>query len=249
MFTVVLHHLSPDGKNAGVEFPDRELKAVIPEKLHALIAALAALAPRDNGRATPELRIAAEHGRFVVQVAEGQLRFNSWTTRVGGFDLTAEQIFGIITGIEEPEKGGGSTAAVGPRQRARWWRLGFLVLAIAGSNAVTAWMLLRPTPNPFLPEYRLLEAAPAERLLNSVVGDYETGTIEGDRRLHLTKDGRIHWEKLGPGGVLLEPADLTFKAAESRGHPALLTNVDALIDVADGGSLVFYGDTYRRRLK
>ena len=225
------------------------MKAVSPEKLHGLIGALAALAPRDHGRATPELRITADHGRFVVQVAEGQLRFNSWTSRVGGFDLTAEQIFALITGTEEtPERGGPQAGGRSLRQK-RWWRFGLLILAIAGSNVVTAWMLLRPPSNPFLPEYRLLEPSPAERLMGSVAGDYETGTAEGDRRLRIARDGRIHWEKIGPGGTVVEPADMTSKAAESRGHPALLTNVDALIDVIEGGSLMFYGDTYRRKLK
>lgn len=42
---------------------------------------------------------------------------------------------------------------------------------------------------------------------------------------------------------------MTSKAAESRGHPALLTNVDALIDVAEGRSLMFDSDTYRRKMK
>lgn len=54
-FTVTLHHLSPGAKQAGAALPDVELTDVTAKNLHALIRALAALAPTDLGTASPEL--------------------------------------------------------------------------------------------------------------------------------------------------------------------------------------------------
>ena len=244
VFTITLHHLSPEAKAAGLQYPDVELASVTAEKLHVLIDAMAALVGRDNGGATPELRITAPHGRFTVQVAGGQLRFNSWKTRVGGFDLTAGQIFAIVAGIEDD----GSGSAAASEGRSRWLKLTLLVILIVVSNAVTVWMLTRPPPNPFLPDYKLLAPEPANRLLSDVAGNYQTGTREGARGLKIMADGRIHWIKFGLKGAIVEESDLTAKAAASAGRPALFTNGDALVEIVDASTLKFYGDTYRRKL-
>ena len=49
-------------------------------------------------------------------------------------------------------------------------------------------------------------------------------------------------------GAIVEESDLTAKAAESGGRPALFTTGDALVEIVDASTLKFYGDTYRRKL-
>lgn len=248
MFTVTLHHLAPDAKQAGAHHADLELRDVGAQRLHDLIAALGALVGQNNGAAMPELRITAPHGRFVVQVAEGQLRFNSWTTRVGGFDLNAEQIFAVIAGLDEAAPAPRTAPGGAGGKRSPWLWVALLAGVILGSNAVTAWMLVRTPPNPFLPAHVLLAAEPAERVLTEAAGDYRTGAAEGDRGLKIARDGRLHWVKFGAGGKVIEESDLTSRAVQSRGHPALLTSGDALVEVLDGSIVMFYGDTYRRKV-
>lgn len=248
MFTVTLHHLAPDGKKAGVQYVDAELRDVPEGRLHALLASLAALAGEPHGAARPEVRITAPHGQFVVQIADGQLHFNSWTLRAGGCDLTAEQIFAAIVGLDEAQPDAAAGAGAGRGKRSRWLRVGVLAGLILGSNAVTAWMFLRTPPNPFLPDYTLLVAEPAERVLADLAGDYRTGSAEGDRGLKIARDGRIHWMKFAEGGGSTEESDLTAKAVQSRGRPALLTSDYALIEILDGSTVKFYGDTYRRKV-
>ena len=99
-FTVTLHHLTPDAKRAGVDLPDTDLPPVTEKKLRELIRALAAVASQDTGIAAPELRVGAPQGKFIVQVAQGRLRINSWDIKVGGADFSPDQIFGLITGVE-----------------------------------------------------------------------------------------------------------------------------------------------------
>mgnify|MGYP001550304851 CR=1 FL=1 len=251
LFTVTLHHLSPDVKRVGVEYPDGELSQVTEKRLRELIASLAAVGAREHKPASPELRIAAPHGRFVIQVVEGRLRFNSWTIRVGGASLTPDQIFAIVTGTDDPAAAArAADAFMQPAKRSSWGKIALIGALILGTNGTTAWMLLRPPPpNPFLPEYKLLEAQPAERLLTDAAGEYLTGTGEGHRGMRLTRDGRLHSVKFGPQGTVVEESDLTVKAAQSKGRPALFTSNEAVIEIIDPSTLVLFGDTYRRKVQ
>lgn len=245
MFTVTLHHLAPDAKKAGSEFPDLELPDLKGEKLRGLIASLAKVAKQNHGSASPELRIAAPSGKFVVRALSGGLRFTSWTTRVGGADLTPDQIFDFIAGTGDAVAEAGTSDS---SARARWMKVVLLAVLIAGSNAVTAWMLMRPPPNPFVPDYQLLPAEPAGRLLADVAGDYQTGTAEGDRRLRILRDGRVNWAKFGLQKSIAEEENFTVQSAHSGGKPALFTSTGALIEIVDGSTLKLYGDTYRRTM-
>jgi len=64
--------------------------------------------------------------------------------------------------------------------------------------------------------------------------------------LTITKDGRVHWLLLGPGGAIVEDNEVAVQAVQSRGRPALLADERALIEIADAASLTFYNETYRR---
>ena len=182
-FTVTLHHLAAGAKQADAALPDVTLTEVRAKTLHALIRSLGTLAPTNLGKASPELRVIAPHGQFVVQVAEGQLRINSWTIRVGGSALSPDQIFALITGAEAVADAAGIELAGSAPKRSRGAMVALLAVLILGSNALTAWFLTRPAPNPFLPDYAPLAKEPAERLIADIAGDYQSGTREGARAL------------------------------------------------------------------
>ena len=248
-FTVTLHHLAPGAKQAGAALPDIGLTDVTAKNLHALIRALAALAPTNLGTASPELRVVAPHGQFVVQVAEGRLRINSWTIRVGGSVLSPDQIFALITGTEAVAGAAGVDLGSGVPKRSRGVILAVLAVLILGTNGFTAWWLTRPPPNsPFLPDYAPLAKEPAARLMADVAGDYQTGTNAGARALKISKDGNVHWLRFGPNVTIAEDTEVAVQPVQSHGKPALLADERALIEVADGASLVFYNETYRRKV-
>jgi len=249
MFTVTLHHLSPEAKKAGAEHADLQLSDVGEDQLHRLIDAFGKCATQAGIDAKPELRVDAPHGRFVVQAIQGKLRFNSWTVRVGGADLSPEQIFAIITGSEDPRS---PTVAVESfmrdAKRVRRRRLALLAALVLGTNATTAWLALRPPPpNPMLPAYQLLGSAPAERVLTQVAGEYVSGTTAGARGLTIARDGRVRWATFGPDLTVAESSDLKAHAVESSGRPALLAGGLGLIEIPDAASVVFFNETYRRK--
>ena len=123
--------------------------------------------------------------------------------------------------------------------------LASLVVAIVAVNAFTLWFLTRP-PRTALPKLTALDPVPAERLLTSVAGVYETGAAPGDRRLEIRKEGEAHRFRFGPNRTPTKPQTFTVQAVSAAGQPALVTNNRSLIAIKDPGSVVLFGDTYRR---
>ena len=247
-FNVTLHHLAPGAKQADATLPDAELLGLTDKKLRELIRALAGLASTNLGAASPELRVVAPHGQFVVKVSEGRLRINSWTIKVGGSDLSPDQIFALITGAEAVAEAAGIAVDVGGPKRSRGGKIALLAALILGTNAVTAWMLTRPPPPPpLLPEFVPLAKEPADRFVAEIAGDYQTGLNEGARGLKVAKDGRVHWVRFGPGGAVAEDTELAVRPVQANGKPGLLADERTVIEADATGSLVFYNEIYRRK--
>jgi hypothetical protein len=246
MFTVTLHHLAPGAKKAGAAYPDTEVPEVTEKKLRQLVRALASLAPAEHGAASPELRVVSAHGHFIVQISQGRLRINSWTMCLGGSDLTPDQIFNLITGAEAVA--GAAAEVDSARSRgSRMKLIALLAAVVLGTNAVTAWMLLRTPPNPFLPEFTPLAKEAAARLLDGVAGEYQSGTAAGNRALVIAVTGRARWRTFGPNQTVAEESDVVLQPVHSRGKSALLADGQALVEIADAASIVFYNETYRRK--
>jgi hypothetical protein len=249
-FTVILHHLAPDVKQAGTQFADAELTEVKPRHLRKLLEALAVLAPTVKPPVVPSLRISGPHGQFLVQVAAGQVRVTSWSTQAGAENLTPDRILALIMGAEVEEKPVAAANAGIFDRLPRSGKIALLAVAILGSNAVTAWMMTRPPPalpESILPAHRPIDAERAKRVLAEFAGDYAMGNSPGDRALTIGRDGKIRWVTLGAGGVVTEEHAIQAESAESRGHAVLVTDNFGMIEMKDAISVVYFGDTYRRK--
>ena len=248
-FDVTLHHLALDAKRADAAAPDSARPGLDEKKLRELIRALAALAPTNLGAAAPELRVTAPRGRFVVQIAQGRLRINSWSIKVGGADLSPEQVFAVIAGTEFEEDIPVDRDDHGGRKRGRGVKIALLAVLIVSLNGITAWMLFRPSnlPPPLLPDCLPLAAESAARFLKGLAGEYQNGTAAGARALKISADGSVHWLVLGPGGAVAEETTIVVQPVQVHGQPALLADGRALIEAPDAASLVFYRETYRRK--
>jgi hypothetical protein len=250
-FTVGLKHLAPDGRKAGVEFNETERTGVEARELRQLLRAAEALAPSVSYPLVPEIRISAPTGRSVVQLKDGRLNFISWSSATSrGGNPTADQIVAIISGeeVEDDAHPAGSAAPTtgGRSNKANRWLIGGLCgIIIIGANAYTVFNYRKP-PGNLLPEYRLLDAEPGKRLLESLAGSYETGSAVGDRRLEITTDGKIVWIKFGTDRTIAEKREYTAQAASTGGFDALFTSRKSIIKVRDRASLVLFGDTYVR---
>ena len=251
MFGVGFKQLAPDAKNAGVEYRETERQDVSGKELRALLRSVAELAPHVAYPLTPELRILAPSGRFVVQLRDGRLHFVSWSSaKSRGGNPTADQIFAIITG-QEVEDDATPVAAAGKgggdRSGGAWrWVAGtVLLVAFLGINIYSVWNYRKP-PGNLLPPFKILEPGPAKRTLEKMVGNYETGEAPGDRRLEIKKDGRAAWIKFGSDRAAVERREFTVQGAQTGGQDAFFTSRKSLIKVKDNSSVLLFGDLYLR---
>lgn len=250
-YAIVLRHLAADVKTAGAALPDVKMEGVSPKKLRSMLDALATLAPKVSYPAMPELRITAPEGMFVVKANGGQLELVSWSaSRPAGGALTAAQIMAAITGegveADGPSTGhrsSGSNAAAARGKNVMMMTV--LIIAIVGVNAFTVWFVTKPKKT-LLPKYAVLAPEPAERLLTTVAGIYETGGNPGDRQLKITKAGEAEWVKFGPERATRDRKQFKVTAAQAGGNPALVTSRRAMIEIKDPLTVVMYGDSYRR---
>ncbi len=248
LFAVTLRQLSGDLKKAGYAYPEIPLGKVPASRLLKLLKSAEALAPQVAYPATPEIRVEAPTGQFLVQFKDGRLKLVSWGKDAAGGLLSAEQIATVIVGEGEeirPEPSARSSAGTPSRLR-HYITMTLLGAGILGTNAFTFWVLTRP-PKSLLPKYRLLDREPAERLLASAAGEYITGEKPGDRRLQIRRDGVALWGKLGPNRAVTKETNFTVKGAETSGQPALLTSRKTLITIKDPQTVVLHGDTYQRK--
>jgi hypothetical protein len=249
LFLVTLRHLSADGKKFGAELPNVQLNYLSTKQLRTLLAAVADIAPTVAYPAEPEVRVEGPAGKYVIQVKAGRLNLVSWSSTQKYGALTTEQVFAAVTG-EEPIEGARQDRVASAKAPApAGWRhkvtMVLLGAAIVGVNCFTLWFITRP-PRSLLPKYRLLEPAPAERLLGEVAGTYETGKSPGDRHLQIQKNGEAERFKYGPEGAVKDKQVFTVAAAEVSGKPSLLTSRKSMISIKDPLSVVLYGDTYVR---
>lgn len=252
-FAVVLKQLAPDARKAGLEFKDATLE-VSSKDLRTLLRSAETLAPSVSYPLTPELRVTAPSGRFVVQLKDGRLHFISWSSaKSRGGNPTADQIHAIIVGEEvqddtTPVAVSATEAGTSSSKAGRWLLIAGLAVVIVGVNLYSIWNYRKP-PGKLLPPFRLLQQEPEKRLLESVAGQYETGAGPGDRRLEIAQDGRVVWFKFGPNRAPTDRKEFTAQGAESEGQPALFTSRNAIIKVKDTTSVLLFGDTYNRVLQ
>jgi hypothetical protein len=255
-YSVILHHLSPDAKQAGAALPDHVVADATIEKLEVLLRNLAKLAEhhKDAPGVTPEIRIQTAREELQVRAEKGQLRFDSWDTKVGGLHMTADEIIAMLGGKKIDQ------AAIARRTAASRGRTGggggmprgakvaILAAVIVAANAASVWMIFFQKPRDLLPRHELLSDDETNRLLKNMAGEYETGATQGDRRLVIAADGTLQIATYGDKKKVLEENILNSHGAKVEGIPALITiNPAAVMEIKNSNTVILFGDTYRRR--
>jgi hypothetical protein len=262
VYSLILHHLSPDAKAAGLAYPDEQLLAVSLDQLRELLNSLRDVAARMSPYepSAPEIRIKTERDTYIIRTRYRQLCLVGWEQALRGEEHTVAYIVSKLTGTAEPsrpasrEERPATTASVPlPAKSAetdaipRSVKIGVLTFLIIALNATAVWLLLRPPARP-VHELALLSEFESRALLTKVAGEYETGGREGDRRLVIDSDGTLHLGKYGPNRGVASEDKRTARGALSDGRAVLVTNDPYIVAIKDSNHVVLYGNTYARRI-
>ena len=264
VYSVTLHHLSPDAKVSGLDYPDEQLLAVNIDQLRDLLYALVEVSSRLTiyEPATPEIRIKTDRDVFVVRPRYRRLCFVGWESILRGEDHSVAYILTTITGTAEPVK-----AVVAPKPERpstlsstlsnppaaeggvpEWIKITVMTVLSIGFISTAVWMMMRPPEN-LAPKFELLGDFESQSLLTQAAGEYETGTQEGDRRLVVDSDGTLHLAKFGPKHSITDESTHASRGAVSEGRKALVTSDPYVVTIKDVDHLVLYGNIYKRHIR
>jgi hypothetical protein len=106
IYNVMLHHLSPDAKSAGVNYVNEPLMGVNAAQLRTLLQGLSEVAARLTiyEPATPEIRIKTERSAFVVRTRHRRLCLLGWENKLRGEEHTIGLILNTVIGTVEQAK-------------------------------------------------------------------------------------------------------------------------------------------------
>jgi hypothetical protein len=262
VYSITLHHLSPDAKAAGLAYPDEHLLAVSVGQLRELLYSLGEVAARQTiyEPSAPEIRIKTDRDIFIVRTRYRRLCFIGWEAMLRGEEHSVAYILAAITGSMEhgkllphverltPAYKPHSSSSFDTGGVPRWVKIAVMSVLIIVFNATAAWLLLRQPPN-LVPKFTLLPDFESKALLTKIAGEYATGTHEGDRRLFIESDGTLRFAKIGPKKTVLDEITKTARGGLAEGRAALITSDPAVLTIKDSDSVILYGTTYRRKVQ
>lgn len=257
IYSLTLHHLSPDAREASASMADLELARVGPDKLQVMLTALAEVATRHRTdySVSPEIRIKSGKSELLIRARDGGLNLVSWDKTVGGQNLSVSDLIAQLdqsgtdsSAVVSKSRVDGSAAAQsgGNPAASRRNKIIMLVAAVVAINAFTAWNLIKPEPS-FVPKHQVLPVAETREVLIKAAGEYETGSTPGDRRLIIQPDGSLILSTYGPRRTIVEQINRSAKGALFDGRPALVTSDPAMLEIKDADTVVLYGNIYKRR--
>lgn len=189
--------------------------------------------------------IETEAGRFTVRAPEKKLTLaNEGETAAGELPLTAAE---IVARLEMPVAISFAPKPPPPEPMGR--RIVSIVLLVAGLTLISHTLnsvFVRPDTRPARDLAFVTDPADLKRRQNDVAGVFATGQQAGDRQLTITADGHIVFAELGPRQSLGNATE-TYRIARRGSRTVLVTTHGGVIEALEFNTLVYYGDTYRRR--
>jgi len=131
----------------------------------------------------------------------------------------------------------------------RWAKIAGLAALIVGFNAVTVWLVFFQEPRTLMPKTEAIPEFETGALLAKAAGEYETGGAEGDRRLIIEPGGNLRLAKYGPERAVLQETTRTSKGGMVNNRQVLVTSDPAVVDIKDANTVVYFGTTYKRRVR
>jgi len=129
----------------------------------------------------------------------------------------------------------------------RWAKIAGLALLIIGFNATTIDLVFDNSGPTLAPQSTPVAEFETGALLAKAAGEYETGGLEGDRRLIIEPGGNVRVAEIRPRARDFAGDHPHGQGGTVKGKVMLITSDPATIEVKDQDTIIYFGTTYKRR--
>ena len=257
MFKVSTQNLSPDGATADARFGLQERGDLDPATLAALLEKLARIDAVQNHEYDPQVMVQVRDHKYLIRTSSGKLHvYNARNTSQPGVELALPALLALLGSTAPlPVSPADETPALAPaaaRSKSRGGLAAVLLFIGVGLNAWGIYQFLHREEDPPPPAYTpVTDPVQTAVLARQLIGIYATGYEAGDRVITIAENGGVQFHLLvaGPAGALVpgnQTSDTYIFGQRSGGLNCLATAKSGQIDVGVDGSLLYFGDTYRR---
>ena len=254
MYPVSTVNLSPDATQADAAFGTQDRGDLRAGDLIVLLENFRRLDGAGAHELEPHLILIGRSGKFHVRTGQGKLfLYNARALHEPYAELTAAEIIAQLDREEAspaPWAGdprGSDSFPLRPAPAPHRAIAAAILAAGLALNAYTLWSVFyTATVNDRPPVALLTDAAEAAARQREIAGTYRTGDRPGDRVIVVQPAGGVRFSEIGRPGGAGENTD-TYQLGHHEARLCLSTAGSGVIDVVNLETLLYYGDTYRRR--
>lgn len=254
-FKVACRELSADLGTADVTESGCELGSLSAGELTGLLVKLAALDPTTFGEADPHLLVSSRRGRFIVKPGRGKLLLRSTGEQDAAyFELPVDQTPAYLDG-KDPVAGSLSEPAAIAAEPTGTWRsnpaLAVAMFVVAAALvASSAFLTFRTDEVDPVSAYTPVTAAgDVAAVRQKIIGTFATGDEPDDRTLVVRADDTLTYQEPAAGAEAPDERSGPFAVMRRRSDQVTVLRVEGFgtIEVRADGSLLYAGESYRRR--
>jgi hypothetical protein len=251
---VCTYNLSEDFKDASTEYGQRELGEVTLDDVQAVLEWFLLLDPVRNMEAEPYVSIEGEQNKVTVRLSGGKLFMTQ--ARASEQGSMVVEIPDVLKAISAHADFTHFTTAEGqqilePRRPTSTLNQGIgltmllLGLALNGYTVYSALFIDSVHKDPSMTLISDPDQLDERRRL--LAGSYATGNEAGDRMITLFPNGKLEIQEYGNKGRIRRQLTKEYLPGTSEGRLLLRLKPHGSIEVVNRDTLLFYGDTYRRK--
>jgi len=251
---VCTYNLSEDFKDASTEYGLRELGDLTNDDVQAVLEWFLLLDPVCNMEAEPYISIEGGGSKVTVRLSSGHLFMTQ--ARASEQGSMVVEISDVLKAVGASPEFVLSHASEGPHpieHRKSSSRLNqgigltmlLLGLVLNGYTVFSAFYIDSVHRDP--PLTLISDPDQLDERRKLLAGTYTTGSEPGDRSIILYPDGRVSIQEYGSKGRIRRQIFKEYLPGNSEGRVLLRLKPHGYIEVANRDTLVFFGDTYRRK--
>jgi len=251
---VCTYNLSEDFKDASTEYGLRELGDLTNDDVQAVLEWFLLIDPVCNMEAEPYVSIEGGGGKVTVRLSSGHLFMTqARASDQGGLVVEIPDVLKVVEGPSELEVPHAGEVPHPVEQRKSSSRLNqgigltmlLLGLVLNGYTVFSAFFIDSIHRDP--PLTLISDPDQLDERRRLLAGTYTTGNEPGDRSITLYPDGRLNLQEYGNKGRIRRQISKDYLPGISEGRVLLRLKPHGYIEVVNRDTLLFFGDTYRRK--